>query len=150
MTAEAKPVLIVGAGPTGMTAAMELARFGISVRLIEKKTQPDTTSRAVGVQARTLELFAQRGLADEMLKVGHKGVAGSIYGGGKRVFRLDFSHVDSCYNYLFFVSQAETERILRERLAWQGVEIERGVERFSITPINYRSKAGTYHLTLKI
>lgn len=56
-------VLIVGAGPAGMTAALELSRFGIPVRLIEKAPEPATTSRAVGVQARTLELLEQRGLA---------------------------------------------------------------------------------------
>jgi 2-polyprenyl-6-methoxyphenol hydroxylase-like FAD-dependent oxidoreductase len=54
-------VLVVGAGPTGMTAAMELSRLGIPVRLVEKTAKPATTSRAVGVQARTLELFEQRG-----------------------------------------------------------------------------------------
>src|ERR1700694_2601961 len=55
-------VLIIGAAPTGMTAAIELARFGIEVRIIEKTHEPATTSRAVGVQARTLELMEQRGL----------------------------------------------------------------------------------------
>ena len=62
-----RPVLIVGAGPTGMTAAIELNRFGIPVRLIDKLLEPITTSRAIGVQARTLELLEQRGLADAML-----------------------------------------------------------------------------------
>jgi 2-polyprenyl-6-methoxyphenol hydroxylase-like FAD-dependent oxidoreductase len=61
-----KPVLIVQACPTGMTAAMELNRFGIPVRLIDKLLEPVTTSRAIGVQACTLELFEQRGLADPM------------------------------------------------------------------------------------
>ncbi len=125
---EMKPVLIVGAGPTGMTAAMELARFGIPVRLVEKTPEPATTSRAVGVQARTLELFEQRGLTKEMLPLGNPGVAGSIYGGGKRIFRLEFAHIDSRYGYIFFLSQAETERILREELGRAGVTIERPVE----------------------
>ncbi|HEY0791952.1 MAG TPA: FAD-dependent monooxygenase [Chthoniobacterales bacterium] len=127
-TSEIKPVLIVGAGPTGMTAATELARFGVPVRLVEKKTKPETTSRAIGVQARTLELFEQRGLADEMVSMGNKGLAASVYGGGKRVFQLEFSHVDSRYDYILFISQAETERVLRERLGQQGVAIDWGVE----------------------
>lgn len=127
MTLAITPVLISGAGPTGMTAAIELARFGIPVRLIEKTLAPATTSRAIGVQARTLELLAQRGLANELLRVGNRGEAASVYGGGKRVFRLEFSHLESPYNYLLFVSQAETERVLREELARQGVAIERGV-----------------------
>jgi 2-polyprenyl-6-methoxyphenol hydroxylase-like FAD-dependent oxidoreductase len=122
-----KPVLIVGAGPTGMTAAIELNRFGIPVRLIDKLLEHVTTSRAIGVQARTLELFEQRGLADAMLEAGNKDIAGSIYDHGKLVFRIEYSGIDSSYRYLLGVSQAETERILRERLARQGVAIEWGM-----------------------
>lgn len=136
MSPETRPVLVVGAGPTGMTAAMELARFGVPVRLIEKTAAPSSTSRAIGVQARTLELFEQRGLADPLVQSGVRGLAGSIYfarhGSGKRVFRLEFSHLDSRYNYILFVSQADTERILREQLAREGVTIERPVEMIAL------------------
>jgi 2-polyprenyl-6-methoxyphenol hydroxylase-like FAD-dependent oxidoreductase len=121
-------VLIVGAGPTGLTAALELSRLGIPVRIIDKQAAPPTTSRAVGVQARTLELLELRGLADEMVRLGNPGLAASFYGGGKRVFRLDFTRIDSRYHYLLFISQAETERILRMAVEKQGVRIERGVE----------------------
>src|SRR5208282_2288328 len=121
-------VLIVGAGPTGLTAALELSRLGIAVRIIDKQAAPPTTSRAVGVQARTLELLELRGLADEMVRLGNPGLAASFYGGGKRVFRLDFTRIDSRYHYLLFISQAETERILRTAVEKQGVRIERGVE----------------------
>ncbi len=121
-------VLIAGGGPTGMTAALELARFGISVRIIDKKEAPETTSRAVGVQSRTLELMESRGLAEEFVRIGNPAVGGSVYGGGKRVFRLNYSHIDSRYNYQLFISQAETERILREALARENVEVERDVE----------------------
>lgn len=122
------PVLIVGAGPTGLTAALELSRLGVAVRVIERALEPATTSRAIGVQARTMELLQQRGLADEMVRLGNPGRGGSVYGGGKRLFRLDFGHVESRYDYLLFISQAETERILRDAIGRQGVTIERGVE----------------------
>jgi 2-polyprenyl-6-methoxyphenol hydroxylase-like FAD-dependent oxidoreductase len=121
-------VLIVGAGPTGLTAALELSRLGIAVRIIDKQAAPSTTSRAVGVQARTLELLELRGLADEMVRLGNPGLAASFYGGGKRVFRLDFTRIDSRYHYLLFISQAETERVLRTAVEKQGIRIERGVE----------------------
>ena len=68
MKSQSSTVLIVGAGPTGMTAAMELARLQIPVRIIEKTPEPATTSRAIGVQARTLELFAQRGNDQPLLE----------------------------------------------------------------------------------
>jgi 2-polyprenyl-6-methoxyphenol hydroxylase-like FAD-dependent oxidoreductase len=139
---EIKPVLIVGAGPTGMTAAIELSRFGIPVRLVEKTPEPATTSRAVGVQARTLELLEQRGMADKMLEVGNKAVGASIHGGGKRIFRLSYSHVDSNYGYTLFISQAETERILREQLAQQNVTIERSVEMIAFAQEAPHSSSG--------
>ena len=119
-----EPVLIVGAGPTGMTAALEFARFGIPVRLVEKAGEPATTSRAVGVQARTLELFEQRGLAAGLVANGNPGVAVSSYGGGKHLFRLEFSGLDSRYPYILFVSQAQTEKTLRDALAKRSVRIE--------------------------
>jgi 2-polyprenyl-6-methoxyphenol hydroxylase-like FAD-dependent oxidoreductase len=122
------PILIVGAGPTGMTAAVELARFGFPVRIIDKEEAPATSSRAIGVQARTLELMEMRGLVDQFVRLGNYGQGGSIYGGGKRILRLDFSRLDTRYNYILFISQVETERILRERLEHDGVRIERGVE----------------------
>ncbi|XXX78958.1 FAD-dependent monooxygenase [Sorangium sp. So ce134] len=129
------PVLIVGAGPTGMTAALELSRLGIPVRLIEKvpapppaAAPPPERSRAIGVQARTLELMEMRGLSEEMLRSGHPTAGVSIYSGGKCLFHLDFSQIDSRYHYLLFVSQMETERILREAIEKLGVAIERGVE----------------------
>ena len=63
-----------------------------------------------------------------MVRLGNPGLAASFYGGGKRVFRLDFTRIDSRYHYLLFISQAETERILRTAVEKQGVRIERGVE----------------------
>jgi len=126
------PILVAGAGPTGLTAALELARQGVAVRLVDKRDAPATTSRAIGVQARTLELFDQRGLADELVRIGNAGCFGSVYGGGKRVFHLDFAHNESRYPYILFVSQAETERVLREACAAHGVTPEWGTELIAI------------------
>ena len=141
-TLETKPVLIVGAGPTGMTAAIELSRFGIPVRLVEKTAEPATTSRAVGVQARTLELFEQRGMAGKMLAAGNKAPGASIHGGGKRIFRLTYSHIDSNYGFTLFISQAETERVLREQLAAQNVPIERSVEMIAFAQAESHGSSG--------
>ena len=58
------PVLIVGAGPTGLVLALWLTKLGVAVRIIDKTAEPGTTSRALAVQARTLEFYRQVGLAD--------------------------------------------------------------------------------------
>ena len=138
-------VLIVGSGPTGMTAALDLARFGISVRIIDKREAPATTSRALVVQSRTLELMELRGLADEFLRIGNPGLGGSVYGDGKRLFRFDFSQIDSRYHYLMFISQAETERILLEALTRENVKVERGVEMISFSQDSSGVKAVLRH-----
>jgi 2-polyprenyl-6-methoxyphenol hydroxylase-like FAD-dependent oxidoreductase len=140
-------VLIAGAGPTGMMAALELTRQGIGVRLIERAAEPATTSRAIGVQARTLELFEQRGLLHDMLPHGNPASGGSVYGGGKRLFRLDFSRLDSVYNYIFFISQALTEQALRNALAQMSVQIERRVELLAIAQTD---RADTLTAILKL
>jgi 2-polyprenyl-6-methoxyphenol hydroxylase-like FAD-dependent oxidoreductase len=128
MASQQPTVLIVGAGPTGMTAALELSRMGVPLRIIDRMPEPATTSRAIGVQSRTLELFEQRGLVASMLSKGNPATGGSIYGAGKRVFRLDFAHNGSEYGMMLFISQAETEGILRAAIEKQNITIERNVE----------------------
>src|SRR4029434_10576873 len=64
------PVLIVGAGPTGLVMALWLTRLGVRVRIVDKTAEPGTTSRAVAVQARTLEFYRQIGLADAVVARG--------------------------------------------------------------------------------
>ncbi|MEH2082784.1 MAG: FAD-dependent monooxygenase [Nostoc sp.] len=127
-TSSPRPVLIVGAGPTGMTAAMELSRLGVPVRIVDKLLSPSTTSRALAVQSRTLELFEQRGLIQEMLRIGNKGTAATIYGDGKCLGKVHLEQIKSRYNFIILIPQSETERILREQLIRQDVEIERGTE----------------------
>lgn len=126
------PVLIVGAGPTGLMAALELARLGVAVRLIEKAIEPASTSRAIGVQARTLELLHQRGLAKTLIDRGLPTRHGNFYGAGKPLFRLDFAHVQSRFPYILFVSQVETEAVLRAALFDYGVVAEWGTEMIAL------------------
>lgn len=122
------PVLIVGAGPTGMAAAMSLSRSGIPVRIIDKAAQPSPWSRAIGIQARTLELFEQHRLVEPFLELGHKAHVANLYSNGHRLARLDFDPLQTRYPYLLFLEQATTERLMAEHLTAFGVTIERGVE----------------------
>jgi len=122
------PVLIVGGGPAGLVAALELRRFGIPVRIVDELLEPAHTSRAIGLQARTLEELELRGLADEFVSGGHRACAGEIYAEGKLLFHADFTRIPSRYNFVLFLAESETERILRKALAAQGAAVEWGVK----------------------
>jgi 3-(3-hydroxy-phenyl)propionate hydroxylase len=125
---DASPVLIVGAGPTGLAAAMSLARAHLPVRLIDKAPQPNPYSRAIGIQARTLELLEQHRLIEPFLELGHRARIANLFSNGMRLAQLDFDPLHTRYPYLLFLDQSVTERLLAEHLATLGVTVERGVE----------------------
>jgi 2-polyprenyl-6-methoxyphenol hydroxylase-like FAD-dependent oxidoreductase len=127
------PVLVVGAGPTGLTAALELSRMGIAVRIVDRAQTASTTSRALGVQARTLELLMPRGVGDEMVRLGNRARRTALYTAGHRIAGIDFSRMDSQFDYILLLAQSETERLLTEQLGRQGVKVERGVRFGSLT-----------------
>ena len=83
-------VLIAGAGPTGLVLALWLTRLGVRVRIVDQTATPGTTSRALAVQARTLELYRQVGLADAVVERGHKLVAGNLWVSGAHASRFVF------------------------------------------------------------
>src|SRR5690348_18447754 len=87
------PILIVGAGPTGLVLALWLTKLGVGVRIIDKTAEPGTTSRALAVQARTLELYRQLGLAEAVLERGHKVPAVNLWVAGKPKARLPFEKI---------------------------------------------------------
>src|SRR5712692_6796485 len=124
-------VLIIGAGPTGLVLALWLARLGVRVRIIDKTTEPGTTSRAVAVQARTLELYSQIGLADEVVARGRKALAANLWAAGKNVARAVFGDMGaglSPFPFALIFPQDEHERLLIDRLAKAGVKVDRQTE----------------------
>ncbi|MAR84540.1 MAG: hypothetical protein CMF55_07110 [Legionellales bacterium] len=121
------PVLIVGAGPVGLTAAAFLTHYGVPVRIIDKKLEATQTSNAVAIHARTMELLEIIGLSESLLSVGHLVKASHVYSNRKKVASLDFSNIESRYPFVCCVPQCETERLLIEHLEHQGVEVERGI-----------------------
>jgi 2-polyprenyl-6-methoxyphenol hydroxylase-like FAD-dependent oxidoreductase len=124
-------VLIVGAGPTGLVLALWLAKLGVKLRLIDKTAEPGTTSRALAVQARTLELYRQLDLADTVLAKGNKVPAVNLWVRGERTARLRFEAVGAGltpYAFLQIFPQDEHERLLIERLRAFGISVERRTE----------------------
>lgn len=121
-------VLVAGAGPTGLTLACELLRRGVPARVIDKAAGPATTSRALVVHSRSLELLEGIGASPELVKRGNRLHDANIYADGQRVVRASFDELDSPYPYVLGVSQVETEAVLRERLAVFGGKVEWGVE----------------------
>ncbi|NES27024.1 NAD(P)-binding protein [Micromonospora terminaliae] len=129
-------VLVVGAGPTGLTMAAQLARHGVRVRLVDRAIDRVRESRALGVQPRTLEVLAGFGVADRMVAAGNPAVRLIVHAGRRQrsVPLFDLGLPDTAYPYLLFLSQAETERLLGEYLARLGVGVERGVELVGLDP----------------
>jgi 2-polyprenyl-6-methoxyphenol hydroxylase-like FAD-dependent oxidoreductase len=128
-------ILIVGAGPTGLTLAATLARFGVRARVIDRMVEPaDDRSRAVVIQPRTLELFEPLGIADEILaRALHVEQVNLITPSGRRgIFRIRPEWIESRYDGIVTLPQDETERILLARLARDGIAVERGVELLSL------------------
>ncbi|HJU72758.1 MAG TPA: FAD-dependent monooxygenase [Gemmatimonadaceae bacterium] len=124
-------VLIVGAGPTGLTLAAQLDQFGTPFRIIDRAKDRARESRALGVQARSLEILQRFGLGDELVALGNKSAVITLHVEGRvgpRVSLSDFGATDTRYPFILFVSQAETERLLAEHLTRRGVTVEREVE----------------------
>ncbi len=124
-------VLIVGAGPTGLVLGLWLTLLGVRVRIVDKTAEPGTTSRALAVQARTLELYRAIGLADAVVARGRKMAAVNLWVAGKQKARAVFGDMGdglSPFPYALIFPQDEHERLLIDRLAEAGVEVERQTE----------------------
>ncbi|HEY4092700.1 MAG TPA: FAD-dependent monooxygenase [Luteibacter sp.] len=128
-------VLITGAGPTGLVLALWLTAQGVKVRIIDKKEGPGDTSRAMVVQARTLELYRQLGLAEPVLAAGNRMVAINMWTRGKHAARLPLQDAGagiSPYPAPLIYPQDHHERVLGERLEAMGVTVERSTELVSL------------------
>jgi 2-polyprenyl-6-methoxyphenol hydroxylase-like FAD-dependent oxidoreductase len=129
-------VLIIGAGPTGLVLALWLTELGVKVRIVDKAAEAGTTSRALAVQARTLELYRQLDLTDAVLKYGHRVPAVNLWVKGEPATRLSFERIGSDltpYPFLHIFPQDQHERLLIERLERLGVSVERRTELASFT-----------------
>jgi len=118
-------ILIVGAGPTGLMLAIELARLGIRARIIEKRAEPTHRSRALATFARTLELYDRIGIIDEALRCGRKMHGLVLHAGDRELAEVSMSRLASPFPFVLAIPQSHTERILGEKARAIGVTVER-------------------------
>jgi 2-polyprenyl-6-methoxyphenol hydroxylase-like FAD-dependent oxidoreductase len=122
------PVLIVGAGPTGLVLAIELARRNVPFHLIDRRPEPIGRDRAIVVKSRSLELLAGMGLADEFVRRGRVICGINLFSGGTKVASVGLDGLDSPFPFDLCIPEEETERLLNQALGRLGGRIERGVE----------------------
>ena len=140
-------ILVVGAGPTGLTMAAVLARYGLTPRVIDKAVVPPADrSRAIVLQARTLELFDDLGIVKEVLGEALVVASANVFTqkGGRGTITIKPEWIDSLYGRFVTLPQDETERILGGLVERSGVTVERGVE---LTGIEEGAESATAILT---
>ncbi len=134
------PVLIVGAGPTGLVLALWLTRLGIKVRIIDRTAEPGTTSRALAVSARTLEYYDQIGLAPALVDHGVRVHATNFWVEGEQVAHIPLDRLGeglTRFPYVLMYPQDAHERMLVSQLESRGVRVERRTELLRFEPRDY-------------
>ena len=120
-------VLVVGAGPVGLTAALELKRRNIDVRIIDERLHPSSVSRALGINPRTLDILVASGVAGRILSEGIRINRARLMSRGRSIGTIKFSAIEHRYPFMVALPQARTEVLLEDALRDLGVHVERGV-----------------------
>ncbi len=128
-------VLIVGAGPTGLALALWLSAQGVGLRIVDKTPAPAKASRALALQARTLELYRQLGLTDEILNAGHRVPGINMWVKGRKAARISFERIAEGLTPYgpFIYPQDQHERLLLAHLEKRGIVVERSAELVGLT-----------------
>jgi 2-polyprenyl-6-methoxyphenol hydroxylase-like FAD-dependent oxidoreductase len=128
VTGSEAPVLIVGAGPTGLVAAIELVRRGVPIHLVDRLPQPLPWSAAIFIKSRTLEILADLDLVGRFLEQGEIVNGVNFFLGESLVASYRCDDVDSPYPYILSIPESETVSLLTKKLNELGGQVERGVE----------------------
>jgi len=127
VSAQAVPtpkVLIAGAGPTGLTAAVELARRGVPFRIVDRAEGPTPLSKAVGISPHSLDLLEPSGVTERLLQAGVRIQRVHVHQGDRRLATVRFAGLRHRFNFLLALPQSETEGIMASLLAERGVGVE--------------------------
>jgi 2-polyprenyl-6-methoxyphenol hydroxylase-like FAD-dependent oxidoreductase/heme-degrading monooxygenase HmoA len=127
--ARASEVLVVGAGPTGLTAAVELARRGIAVRVVERREQPQAQAdKAIGIHCRTMEIWEDEGIVTDAMDAGIWLHGQTVFVNGRRTHQVDWAGLTELPYAHLGLPQYETERLLTAKLSTLGVPVEHGLQ----------------------
>ena len=124
-------VLVVGAGPTGLMLANQLARRGVRLMIIDRHSGPAQQTRAMAVQARTLEIYAAMGIAERAVSLGTIGAGANMWANGRWRARIPLGDIGkdvSPFPYVLMLGQDENERILGARLNEHGIDVRWNTE----------------------
>ena len=124
-------VLIVGAGPTGLMLANQLGRRGVHTLIVDRHAGPSRETRALGVQARTLEIYAQLGIVERALELGKRGTGANMWAEGRKMARVPLGDVGrrvTPYPYILILGQDDNERIMGDRLRDWGLAVHWNTE----------------------
>jgi 2-polyprenyl-6-methoxyphenol hydroxylase-like FAD-dependent oxidoreductase len=127
-------VLIVGAGPSGLTLAASLVKKGIATTVVDRQPAGANTSRAAVINARTLEVLEDLDVSRRLLKEGVQAPRFTIRDGRRTLIPIDFSVLPSDYPYSLMVPQDTTERLLLDRLTELGGTVIRPKTLTSVRP----------------
>ena len=124
-------VLIVGAGPTGLMLANQLARRGIRFEIIDRHSGPAQQSRAMAVQARTLEIYSKMGIVEQALALGARGTGANMWASGRLTARIPVGDIGkglSPFPFILMLGQDDNERIMGDKLRELGVDVQWNTE----------------------
>src|SRR5512145_455983 len=124
-------VLVVGAGPTGLMLANQLARHGADAVIVDRHAGPARETRALGVQARTMEIYARLGLMERALALGTRATGANLWARGHRTARVPLGDIGrdlSPYPFLLILGQDDNERLLGEALRTHGRDVHWNTE----------------------
>jgi len=119
-------VLVVGAGPTGLMLALQLVRRGVRVMIIDRHSGPAQQTRALGVQARTLEIYAKLGIVERALELGKRGTGANMWAQGRKTARVPLGEAGATvtpYPYILILGQDDNEMIMGAKLNELGVSV---------------------------
>jgi 2-polyprenyl-6-methoxyphenol hydroxylase-like FAD-dependent oxidoreductase len=144
------PVLIVGAGPTGLTFAIQLQRYGIPFRIIDKQTKPVITSNALAVQICTLEIWNELGILSKALPLGNKIEGLNIFSNKTRIANIELKDVKSSFPFILGLSQHQTETIMLEDLKEKNVHVEMNTDLISFAEKGSQISVSIQHLDRQV